>query len=290
MKWTITSLLQWTQDYFQKNKIDAPRLTAELLLADVLKVNRLDLYLRYDAPVSEDELASFKKYIQRRVSGEPLQYILGKAWFMGMELAVSRDVLIPRPETEVLVEKVVDWFRNNQPTSQPANQLTVVDIGTGSGCIAVSMAKFVPDIKIYATDISEAAINVALTNAEQHEVEITFKRGDLLTPVMDKISDSPVFIVSNPPYVTEHEWPDLQQEVKDHEPDTALLAGENGLEYYRKIIDQSRGLSAAGFAFEAGIGQAGAIADLLRCEYPDFKIDIMKDLEQVDRIVMGYGV
>ncbi|MFH1429735.1 MAG: HemK/PrmC family methyltransferase [Candidatus Margulisiibacteriota bacterium] len=344
MNWTIASLLQWTQDYFQKHEVDSPRLTAELLLADVLKANRLDLYLRYDAPVAEDELAAFKKYIQQRVKGEPIQYILGKAWFMGMEFGVSLDVLIPRPETEILVEKVVDWFRDNQPVSKqvsPLNppkgglntassevscqdtsdlrfcantkseiqdtksefqgpplggfrglrsrdQLSIVDVGTGSGCIAISLAKFIPEANIHATDISQAAINIALKNAELHKVNITFKKGNLLSPVMESFSNDQIFIVSNPPYVTEQEWIGLQREVKDHEPDTALLAGEGGLEYYRKIIDQSQDLSIIGFAFEVGIGQAQAVADMGREAYPDYKIDIFKDLEQVDRIVIGY--
>jgi len=303
--WTVTKLLIWTKDYFETHQVDSPRLTAELLLAEILRVSRLELYLRYDTPLSKDELSVFKQLIRRRVSGEPVQYILGKGSFMGMAFHVDKRVLIPRPETELLVEKVVNWFRCGwkmedgrwkrrgafyAPNEKSGvEETSIIDIGTGSGCLAVSLAKFLPETTVVATDISEDALQVAQANADHHGVRVTFHQGDFLLP-LDHHLFKPVFIVSNPPYVSEQEWPLLQKEVRDHEPHLALVAKDNGLYCYQKILEQSHSLQVEGLTFEVGQGQSDAVEALIQNHYPDFVIDTFSDLNNIPRVVFASKV
>lgn len=298
--WTITKLLTWAKEYFEKYNIDSPRLTAELLLSSVLKIPRLELYLNFDKPLSQEELACFKELIKRRLAGEPLQYILGVAGFMGLDIAVNPDVLIPRPETELLVEKIVDCFRNFQISppsggikgggfekSSTLTNLTIIDIGTGSGCIAIALKKHLAELQIYATDNSNAALDLARKNAEKHQCSITFLEGDLLAPILKELQDTQVFIVSNPPYVTEAEWPDLAVEIRDHEPRNALVAAENGLANYRRIVEESKQLKVIGFAFEVGLSQAEAVAGILKVNYPNLATQIFLDLNGIARVVLN---
>jgi len=284
--WTVLSLIQWAEQYFSRHAIESPRFTAERLLAFVLKQNRLFLYLHHDAPLTAEELAAFKACLHRRIQGEPTQYILGTAGFMGLDFQVTPDVLIPRPETETLARTVIDWL--NRTGAPPP---MILDAGTGSGCIAVAIAKYVPGIHVFASDFSAEALTVAQKNADTHQVAISFQQGNWLEPFIASLQEESVFIVSNPPYIAESEKAQLQTEVKDFEPHAALFANNNGLAAYQEIIAQSRSFNQlAGMAFEVGLGQAAQVQTYLHATYPSAKVQISSDLNSIERIVfMSYN-
>lgn len=209
-------MLEWATDYFEERKINAPRLSIEWLLSHVLNCNRLDLYLAFDRPLSADDLQTLKPLILKRAKHEPLQYITGSTNFFGLEFRVTPSVLIPRPETEQLVELMLADFPNTK-------SLNVLDIGTGSGCIPVALKKERPGWNVYATDISEDALEVAKKNATLNAAQITFLNHDLTTginPVPNLCFD---IIVSNPPYIFPHESESIDTEVRAFEPGIALF-------------------------------------------------------------------
>ena len=232
--WTILDLVQWGTSYLTDKGFDESRLTIELLLASVLHYRRIDLYTKFEQPLTETELATFKKLLQRRLAHEPLQYILGETEFMGLVFAVDRRVLIPRPETEIVVETTLEIL---QKSFSSLKEVRILEIGTGSGCIAVSCAKLFPTCFIHATDVSSDALEVASTNATVHEVEnrIIFSVQDILNVRSDSFSHRFSLIVSNPPYVSENEFQKLSPEVRDFEPKKALTDGADGLTFYRSI-------------------------------------------------------
>ena len=240
--------------------VEEARLDAELLLAHVLGIRRLDLYLQFERPLEPDEVAAYREAIRRRGAREPLQYITGEAAFRELTLTVDPRVLIPRPETEVLVEVVLEFG--------PGVGLggTVLDLGTGSGAIALSLLHEGPFGRVVATDTSEGALEVAAANAEaaglSHRLEL--RHGSLWEPIGD--GEEFHVIVSNPPYVADRDRDTLEPEVRDHEPAGALLAGEDGLDVIRAIVAGARAHLAAGglLALEVGLGQAGAVAALFR--------------------------
>ena len=279
--WTIGRLLDWTTDYLKKYAIEHPHLEAEILLSHTLKVPRINLYTDYERVISPEKLAEFKKLILRRSQREPLPYITGKAWFMSLEFEVSPEVLIPRPETEKLVEVVIELAKTS-------NLELLADIGTGSGCIAVSLAKYLPHVFIYATDISEKAIEIARANAEKHQVadKINFLKGNLLEPLSKEKFD---LIVFNPPYVKTAELKELQPEIKKYEPKKALLGGEEGLDYYQKIIDQAHNyLKNRGcLVFEVGAGQADKVSDLIQETKLYKQPKKVKDYSGIERVVIA---
>ena len=254
------------------------RLDAETLMLHLIGKNRAWLLAHLEDEFGGCKSIGYSQQIERRLAGEPIQYITGECEFYGLPFNVNSDVLIPRPETEHVVEKVLEL----------ASLLVgprLVDVGTGSGAIAIALAHESPGAKVTATDVSDAALRVARRNAERTEVaeRIRFLEGDLLKPVAAEQFE---FVVSNPPYVATDDRASLALEVRDHEPDVALFAGSNGLDIYRRLVPAAyRVLVAGGFAvFEIGYGQAEAVAELFSAAgFVD--IEFAKDLQGVDRVI-----
>lgn len=277
--WTSLRLIDWTAGHFEKNGIPNPRLDAELLLAHVLKCQRIDLYTRHDIPVPEKQRLGFKELIGRRLRREPLQYILGEAEFWGLKLKVTPAVLIPRPETELLVEQSLSILASASPR--------ILEIGTGSGCIAIALAKELPGAKIIATDLSKEALEVARENATRNDVvnRIEFILADV-APWRRFETEGLQFdlIVSNPPYIRTEEFPSLQPEVRDFEPRQALDGGSDGLSMIGRILEEAPPfLKTTGkLIFEIGESEAGPVAALV----PPLEITkVLKDLAGHDRVV-----
>ncbi len=252
--WTTLKTLSWTKEFLLAKGIDNARLEAEWLLCAATGLDRVGLYLQYDKPLNEHELAEYREMVARRARREPLQHILGSQEFYGRDFFVSGDVLIPRHDTETLVTEAI---------SRSPNALTVLDIGTGSGCIAVSLQKLLPQAVITATDISEAALAVARRNAEKHVSEIEFLSGCLLEPVVARCFD---LIVSNPPYIPSADIVALTPEVREYDPLTALDGGSDGLDIYRQLIPASvEHLNPGGWLLvEVGINQAKDVVAIFR--------------------------
>lgn len=273
---TINHLIAQGAQVLQQVGVDTPRLDAELLLADLLGVARAYLYAHPEEEVNAHILQEWQNRLERRARREPLAYILGKAEFYGLEFTITPDVLVPRPETEVLVEAVL--------AKQPG---TVADIGTGSGCIAVAVAVKLPQARVWATDISETALRVARENAERHRVvqRIHFLQGDLLQPLAGLRFD---VIASNPPYVAESERLSLQPEVRDWEPPRALFAGSDPLQFHRRLAAEAHFHLCEGgwLMMEVGMGQAEPVAVLLE-EAGYRQVRILNDLTGVGRVVEG---
>ncbi len=278
----ILDVINKTAPFFEKHGIESPRLNIELLLAHLLKKKRLKLYLEFERELDETTLEKLREMVRRRADGEPLQYITGVAEFCGLEFAVDRRVLIPRPETELLVEETVSRIANR------GSRNVIVDLGTGSGCIAVTLAKQLPTAEIYATDASADALEVAKSNARRHGVEknIRFLQGDLLQALPDSLRVDA--IVSNPPYVATGELARLPKEVREFEPVQALVAGDDGLDVFRRIIaDARRFLSPSGFvALELGAGQRAAVEQLF-VERGYAVAQVVKDLQGHERVVVA---
>jgi release factor glutamine methyltransferase len=275
--WTIVELIRWTTEYLTGKGISGARLTTELLLSGVLGLKRLDLYLQYDRPLAPEELAEFKARLQRRARREPLQYIEGRAAFRDLLLHVDRRVLIPRPETELLVSEVLSCCAEG----------AALDIGTGSGAIALSLATEGRYAKVVATDVSEDALALARENhrALCPAAAVEFRLGSVYAPVAGERFD---VIVSNPPYIGRSERPTLDPEVRDWEPDQALFAEDDGLALVREIVAgapdhlQPNGL----LAVEIGAGQGGAVLALAEAVAGLSGAEIRPDLAGRDRILI----
>lgn len=275
--WTIRRVLDWTRGHFEKQQVDSARLTAELLLAFTLKTERVKLYMDLDRPLDKDELANFRALIQRRLGGEPTQYLLGEKHFYNHVFRVDSRVLIPRPETELLVEAVL----REVPKDAPCR---VLDLCTGSGCIAVSIAAERPQASVWATDLSEPALEVARANAEALGADgrVTFFSGDLFAPLPAGAKFD--VIVSNPPYIRTSELAELQREVQK-EPRQALDGGEDGLVLLTRIAEAALTWLKPGglLALEIGDEQADAMKALLtRVGGHDVRVD--KDFARHDRL------
>jgi release factor glutamine methyltransferase len=238
--WTIKPLLDVTADYLSSKGIDSPRLNAELLLAHHLGCRRLDLYLRFDQPLKEDELAGYREFVRRRTHREPLQYIRGRQEFWSLDFEVSEGVLIPRPETERLVERALSALETD-PSSPPGRIQRVLDLGTGSGILAVVLARERKNARVYASDVSPKALSMARRNAEQHGVgdRIVFVEGDLFQPFRAAPVEPFDLIASNPPYVAEETLKTLAPEVRDYEPREALDGGKDGMRFVTPILQES---------------------------------------------------
>ncbi|HPF20139.1 MAG TPA: peptide chain release factor N(5)-glutamine methyltransferase [Syntrophomonas sp.] len=261
--WRIKDLLQWTTRYFLDRGIKESRLEAEILLAHVLKKDRVYLYANYEAPVNPDERALYKEYIKRRTKSEPIAYITGHKEFMSLDLIVTPDVLIPRPETELLVETAIK-------AAKDLEKVRIVDVGTGSGAIAVSLAYYLKQAQVSATDISLPALKVACQNAERHQVSIDFHAGSLLESFFTRPAGEPSahfdILVANLPYVPETDRDSLEPQVRDFEPHLALFAGEDGLDLYRQLLPQARRVLPEGaiMLLEIDPRQAGLIASSMQ--------------------------
>jgi release factor glutamine methyltransferase len=235
--WTIGRLLKWTVDYLEQRGADEPRLDAEVLLAHALGCRRIDLYTRFDETPDEQPRAAFRDLVQKRAAGTPVAYLVERREFFSLSFRVSPDVLIPRPETELLLVALLDLAKQ-RPAGGPPE---IADVGTGSGILAVAAAKHLPSARLTATDISPAALAIARANAAEHGVaeRIEFLLGDLLAAVPAQRRFD--FILSNPPYVSEAEAQRLPREVKDHEPRAALVAGPRGTEVIERLVPQAAG-------------------------------------------------
>jgi release factor glutamine methyltransferase len=246
--WSVGSLITWTTDFFSKKSIDEPRLSAELLLAHVLACSRMALYTRYEQIPSEQQRSAFRELVNQRANHVPVAYLVGKAWFFSLEFIVNRDVLIPRPDTETLVEFVIQQVRQHPEwtgTSQPEGAggrgggPAILDLCTGSGIIPVTLAKQLAGATLTASDISPKALAIAKQNAEFHKVadRITFLAGDLLAP-LESVPAPTLFhiITANPPYIPTADIETLQPSIKNHEPRLALDGGADGLEFHRRIL------------------------------------------------------
>lgn len=278
--WTIRRVLDWTKGHFEKQQIDAPRLTAEILLGHVLNLTRVKLFMDLDRPLAKEELATYRALIQRRLGFEPTQYLVGFKEFYGRRFSVDARVLIPRSETELLVEGVLQAI----PKDAPAR---VLDLCTGSGCIAISIAAERPLASVWATDVSPDALAVAKQNAEALGVDgrVTFFQGNLFEPVpTDATFD---VIVSNPPYVRLDELPTLQKEVQK-EPKLALDGGVDGLVVIRPLVAAAMPRLKAGgtLALEISDDQGAAVKTLLDAAGA-VDTRIVKDLARLDRMVFG---
>jgi release factor glutamine methyltransferase len=277
--WTVGRMLQWTAGYFRRKGLPEPRLEAEILLAHVLGWERMSLYVNYDQPVNKEERASYRQIIKRRIQGEPVAYLVGYKEFFSLKFKVTSDVLIPRPDTEVLVETAIEQGRNQ------VGLLEVADVGTGSGVIAVTLAAYLPQAQIYAVDISERALLVAMENAALHGVAdcITFMPGDLLQPLVNANTRLDM-VVANLPYVPAAELSRLDPGVRVFEPRLALDGGNDGLAYYRRLIPQAYGSLKAGgwLLIEIGYDQASQVMQLLN----DFQeVRVIPDLAGRERVV-----
>lgn len=224
---TLIDVLRLSTTYLGDHGSTSARLDAELLCAQALGLRRIDLYLQFDRPLDEIELTAIRELVRRRSKGEPVAYITGTREFYGRPFAVTREVLIPRPDTETLVQRAVEFLR-----ARPGPVLRVADLGTGSGCIAITLAAEVPDLLVSATDVSAAALDIARRNATDLGVPVTFIESswaDLLDGKFD-------LVVSNPPYVTTAELTKVDRDVSDFEPHGALLGGDEGLDAYRALL------------------------------------------------------
>lgn len=278
--WTIRKVLEWTVERFSQMGITAsPRLDAEVLLAHTLNTKRIHLYTDYDKPLTTDELASFRNYVRRRLAREPVAYIIGKREFWSLTLNVNPAVLIPRPETEILVETAL-------ALAKAIENPLIVDVGTGSGAIAIALALEVPQARVIAIDYSEAALGIARQNAIQCGAKITFLRGDLLDPLPDELK--PQLIVSNPPYIPSCEIEQLAPEVKDWEPRVALDGGADGLSVIRRLISSAiQRLSSLGWlCLEIGSAQAASVQKLLG-SYGFQSVKTRSDLNGLPRVTFG---
>ena len=287
-KYTISSLVHWAKNLLQEHNIDSPSLDAEVILSHLLDYKRIDLYIHPDKPVEDTVVMHYKEAIRKRSQRVPLQYITNHAEFMSLDFYVDERVLIPRPETELLVEAVIK--RAQMLTHK--NEIVIVDIGVGSGNIAITLAKKIDKARIFAIDISPDALAVAKINAQRHQVldKITFLCGDIFKPLEGYGIESKIsFIVSNPPYISSNEFNSLQKEVRDFEPYVALISGQDGLQMFKRIIaNTNTWLKPGGYViFEAGEKQARKVARLLEDRGCFKKADFLKDYQHIYRIVIA---
>jgi release factor glutamine methyltransferase len=281
--WTTRGLLQWTTDRFRREGFEHPRLAAEMLLAHVLEADRLKLYLDPDRPTSDLERAAFRDLVERALKHEPVDYLVGQAPFFAMMFKVTSAVLVPRPSTETIVEHVIQHARRTPGFARPL----IADIGTGSGAIAVALAKHLDGCRIIATDISAAALEVARGNALTHGVadRIDFREGDLLEPLD---THHVRYLISNPPYISDAEWQDVPPNVKHHEPLTALRGGPDGLDYLRPIIEKaSRYLDTPGQLVLEGTASHMDAVKQLAIDAGFDNVHVLADHEALPRVLVA---
>lgn len=289
--WTTRSLLGWMAQAFSKKGMESPRLCAEIVLSHVLGVDRLKLYVDPDRPASPEELSTLRGLVGRALKDEPVQYLTGTGWFFGLPLMVDRRVLVPRPCTETLVETVLQRARTRRLAGQAGVPLRILDLCTGSGCIAIALAKNLAaaGVSVVATDLSNDALDVAKHNAARHKVEqlIEFRQGDLWAA----LGEEEVFdvVVSNPPYIPDDEWQAVPANVKNYEPTMALRGGVDGLALIRTILDRiDQHLVPGGLVMiEVAASRAGEALAMLSGQTSMTNAAIIKDLEGHERFVMG---
>ena len=325
--WTVMGILKWAADYFRAKGVSEPRASAEVLLAHALNLSRLELYLRHDQPLTPEELARFKALVVRRRQGEPPAYITGRKEFWSLDFKVTPAVLIPRPETEVLVQALLEAsqpkteyrdqgsgisseFAVNEPPSlskpwiigdleeeiqktengkQKTGFLWGLEVGTGSGAVVIALALELPEMRWVGIDISDGALTVARDNARRHGVaeRIYFIRSDL----MSAIKAEPRFhlVVANLPYVPRPVWEKLPADIKDFEPREALLGGDDGLALLKPLISQAHRVLASGgrLALEVADGMAPKVVEMLQETEAYQSVEILKDYQGADRVVLA---
>ena len=287
-KWTVLPLLEWTERYLRERSFEEARLNAELLLAHVLRLPRLGLYLQFDRPLAAPELALFRELLLRRMTHEPVQYILGETEFMGLPFEVTPAVLIPRPETEELVEEAIRWLK-----SSGSAEGSILEIGTGSGNIAVALGTFLPGARVTSLELSGDALDVARRNCVRNGLNnVEFLLDDVFSPELDGEFDGRTFdaVVSNPPYVPAAEFDLLAPEVRDFEPRLATTDGADGFRFIRRIADLASGLlrPGGGMFLEIGYGQADA-AETIACESGLTGVSVRRDFAGIGRILRGFA-
>jgi release factor glutamine methyltransferase len=279
---TVLEAITKSTEYLEKKGIESPRINAELLLSHVLNCKRLNLYLSFDRPLTESEIKEYRELLKRRSGFEPLQYITGNIEFYGLQFKVDPRALIPRPETEILIDTILKCVSRE-------SKLCLLDIGTGSGNIAISLAKNLNAAKIVGTDISSKALELAKENSEKNGVKnmVEFYQMDILDTM--KFDDNQFdIIVSNPPYISKSEFPDLAPELNRYEPKFALTDDADGLTFYKVISDKSRQLlkKDGKLFFELGLGQSNNVKRIME-EIGYSQIKIVKDLSNIDRVIHG---
>ena len=284
--WSVVDLLDWTTGYFQQHDVPNPRLDAEVLLGYLLKKSRLQLYLDFEMPVFQEHLTPFRELIKERIAHTPVSYLTNRKEFMSLDFYVDERVLIPRPETEQLVETIL--------TTETENFQRLLELGTGSGVIATSLAVKHPEWEIVATDISESALTVARKNAETHACisQIKFLSGDLFEPIEAICANGDArfdWIVCNPPYIKNTERDTLHPDVRDHEPEIALFAGDDGLAVIRRLVATAPKYLASGgkLILEIGATQANPVRTLLAAESAYATYELFKDYAGKERIVLA---
>lgn len=289
---TIEGIIKKGIDMLKQRDLSNPFLDAQLILSYVLGADKVYIYTYKDKLVKEDEAFKYFELINKRKQGYPLQYIVGKQEFMGIDFYVREGVLIPRPDTEILVENVLNWV---DKYSNKNDIIRIVDIGTGSGAIALSLAHYIKEAIVYTVDISERALKVAEENRNKLKLEdrVVLLKGDMFEPLEDLNLKCKVdIVVSNPPYIPTDDIPFLQKEVSVYEPSTALDGGKDGLCFYRKIIPEARKYLSHGglLAFEIGYDQGKAVENLVFNEGSFDNINIYQDLSGHDRVVTGIRI
>lgn len=283
--WTTRRLIAWLSEAFAGKGLPAPRLSAEILVSHVLGCDRLRLAMDADRPASAEERERLRALAGRALKHEPIQYLVGEWWFFGLPLKVDRRVLIPRPETEVIVEEVLQHARSSP------GEVLVADVGTGSGCIAIAIAKHRKDARVIAVDASREALDVARENAARHGVSerVEFVEGDLLRPLVERgLAGRMHYLCSNPPYVPDEEWAAVASNVRDYEPEMALRGGADGLRFVRPVLEGAAELLRPGGMVlvevaESRAGEARGIAE--RAGLVDVRV--LKDHEGRERVVRG---
>jgi release factor glutamine methyltransferase len=276
--WTIIKILKVTTEFFSEKGLENPRLNAEQLLCHLLSLKRVDLYVQFERILTPEEVTAYREMIRRRSRREPLQYITGETEFMGLNFRLTPDVLIPRPETEILVEAVL---KLRGEITNPR----ILDIGTGSGCIAVSLAHEWPEAQVTGLDISESALQMAEKNSELNNVSerVTFRPLDILTGSTGEEAFD--IIVSNPPYIALEEMAGLDAEVRDYEPSIALTDGGDGTLFYRRILSLIKTVPECKFAF---IELSGILAEKqagIAESEPFSRVDVIPDLNNLPRVL-----
>ncbi len=280
---TVMKAVELSEKYLKEKGVEEARANAELLLADVLHCKRLELYLQFDKPLSEKEKNIYRNYLSRRAKGEPLQYITGEVEFYGIKLKVNPSVLIPRPETELLVEKIIKENGKKE-------NLKILDVGTGSGNIAIALKKNIAASEVYSIDISPEAIETAKENVAINGLEngIVLETFDILNDEVFRKFAGFDIVVSNPPYIPLNELENLQREIKDFEPKEALTDGNNGLSFFKRIAEVSKTILKKGgkIYFEIGIGEEEKVGEILK-NNGFVNIETEKDFSGIVRIVKG---
>ncbi len=277
--WTVVDLIQWGQNYFYEKNIDVPRLTIELMLCELLSCQRIDLYLKFDYPLTEIQLAKLHNFVERKVKDEPLQYILNYTFFDSVKIKTDKRALIPRPETELLV-----YEAKNKIEELSKKEINILEVGTGTGCIAIALAKKFPQINFTATDISPDSLSLAKENAEiQNISNIDFILSDFFDArfFYDKFD----VIISNPPYISLQNYLNLDKEILKYEPKIALTDNGDGLKFYKKFAEiWNNSKQDLILILEIDGRNTPELVQLFKGE-----IEIKKDFAGLDRILIAHN-